>query len=355
MLRRPHRHGGARSTSSIDPDAVTADLPNRLNKAFAKWNPKLLECVETVVTRPESPGNGSLEDMLWYHLDTGGKRLRPLLALLATEALGGNPADALHFAAGIELLHNATLIHDDYQDGDTVRRGHPTLWQRFGWEQSINAGDSLYFAGMSLITRTELSANTVQALVHAASNSLLNVTRGQINEFRLKALFVPNETDYLQVISGKTAALFSLPLVGAAICANSSPQVTEQLANTGRQLGLLFQVQDDLVDLIGDKGRGQQGADIAEGKPSLPVVYALEHAAPKDKSELRDLLKKDRRDISQEEITHGIELLEQCGAIDYSLGKINQWKQELDTRIPEMDNLLSELTHTILEPLRTRI
>jgi geranylgeranyl pyrophosphate synthase len=293
--------------------------------------------------------------MLWYHLDTGGKRLRPLLALLTTEALGSEPERALHFAAGIELLHNATLIHDDFQDGDTVRRNQPTLWKRYGWEQSINAGDALYFAGMTLISGAPLPADTVQSLVQAASKSLLQVTRGQVCEFRLKGVSTPTESDYLEVISGKTAALFSLPLEGAAICAGASSESIRQLAQVGQRLGLLFQVQDDLLDLLGDKGRGQRGADIAEGKPSLPVVYALNHAAEPARSKLAGILQLERESIGPSEIAQGIQILEDCNAIEYSFEKIRQWKQELITKDEDVNNLLAELTEAILRPLYARL
>ena len=91
----------------------------RIRQAYERWNAEIIAQIEAIIERPNSTAPGDFSDMAWYHLDTGGKRLRPLLVMLATEVLGGDPTKALPFACGVELIHNATLIHDDYQDGDS--------------------------------------------------------------------------------------------------------------------------------------------------------------------------------------------------------------------------------------------
>src|SRR5262245_27827925 len=125
-------------------------LATRIQAAHSRWTDLILEAMRSVVPRPAT-GDGPIEAMVWDQLATGGKRRRPLITVLAAEALGADPTLAIPAAAGIELLHNATLVHDDLQDGDDIRRGRPTLWKVYGWEQSINAGDGLYFMGLSLL------------------------------------------------------------------------------------------------------------------------------------------------------------------------------------------------------------
>ncbi|MFT7624333.1 MAG: geranylgeranyl pyrophosphate synthase, partial [Myxococcota bacterium] len=170
-------------------------LPETIVAALDRWAEPIMQTVALAAPRSSAPGTGDLNDMVWYQLDSGGKRIRPLIVLLATEALGGSPDSALPFAAGVELLHNATLVHDDFQDGDTVRRGNPTLWQRYGWEQSINAGDGLYFAGLSLIAQTAIPNGDLRRLLATVAQRMSQVIAGQVNEFRLKDASLQGTSD----------------------------------------------------------------------------------------------------------------------------------------------------------------
>ena len=330
-------------------------LPETITRARDRWGQSILDTIAEVVPRPTKPGDGSLEDMVHYHLDTGGKRLRPLLTLLAAEALGGDPDAALPFATGLELLHNATLVHDDYQDGDTVRRSTPTVWVRYGWEQSINTGDALYFAGLSLVARTPVSDAALRQLVRTTATRLSQVIHGQVEEFRLKAAERPLEAQYIEVIRGKTAGLFALPLEGAAICAGADASTIGRLAAVGDTMGLLFQVQDDLLDLIGNKGRDAVATDIAEGKPSLPVVHALHHAAPEDAARLAAIVHKPRGETTPEDTRLALEVLERSGAIEYALDKVRGWRGSIRSGHEGLDGLLEDVTTAIVAPISARL
>ncbi len=340
-------------------------LPPRISAGLERWTQPVLDAIQALSPR-EATETGSLEAMLWYQLDSGGKRLRPLIAILGAEALGGNPTLAVNAAAGIELLHNATLIHDDFQDGDTVRRGAPTVWKAFGWEQSINAGDGLYFVGMELIARSALPGDRVARLCERAANRLAQVVRGQVDEFRLKERFVSGkgeagshrpitESEYLHVIRGKTAGLFSLPLETAALVAGVSDAERGLLAMAGETLGLLFQIQDDLLDLIGQKGRDKVGTDIAEGKPSLPVVRALETARPEVAARLLEIVRKPRVETTDAEIGEAIEILEQCGAIAYGFERVASLAAEVRSAKTAASPLLGDLITAILAPIAHRL
>lgn len=330
-------------------------VPDSILTALDRWGSPILGRIAETCPRPEQPGDGSMADMLWYHLDSGGKRLRPLIVLLATEAFGGDPHAALPFACGVELLHNATLIHDDYQDGDTVRRGTPTVWRQYGWEQSINGGDALYFVGLQLAADTSIVDTDLRRLMAMTSQRMLQVICGQVNEFRLKGVARPSEAAYIDVIRGKTAGLFALPLEGAAICAGLDDEAVRGAARMGDTMGLLFQVQDDLLDLIGNKGRDQIGTDIAEGKPSLPVVYALNSAPDHDAQRLAHIVGKPRPETTPDDIAEAMTLLERHGAIDYALGRVRTWRDEVARQSGPLQDLLDDIVTAIVAPISGRL
>ncbi len=327
-------------------------LPQSIQAAIERWGGRILDTIGADATRPQTPGDGSYADMLWYHLDTGGKRLRPIIVLLTSEALGADPEHALPFACGVELLHNATLVHDDYQDGDTVRRGEPTIWQRYGWEQSINAGDGLYFSGLGLVAQTPIADRDLRRLTAMTAQRMLQVIQGQVDEFRLKGVDRPTEAEYMGVIRGKTAGLFALPIEGAAICAGLPDEEVTRLAQVGDTMGLLFQVQDDLLDLIGQKGRDQIATDIAEGKPSLPVVHALNNAGADDAATLAGIVNKPRSETTPADIRRALDLLHANGSIEYGLNMIRTWRAELTEALqPPLDGVLGGVVTAIVAPI----
>lgn len=329
-------------------------LPQRIQDGLQRWSGPILEAVLPVVPRP-AVDDGSLEAMAWYQLDTGGKRLRPLITVLAAEALGGDPALALPAAAGIELLHNATLVHDDFQDGDTVRRGKPTIWKQHGWEQSINAGDGLYFMGLSLIARTQIPGEQLGALMGCVAERMTQVVRGQVDEFRLKGKERPSEDEYLEVIRGKTAGLFSLPLEAAALVAGTDAAERRAIARAGEVLGLLFQIQDDLLDLVGEKGRDRVGTDIAEGKPSLPVVRAINGADRQAAARVLHIARLPRADTTDAHIAEATALLESTGALPSSFDTVRTLAAEVRATGGRLAPLLDDLVTAILAPIQHRL
>lgn len=226
------------------------------------------------------PRTSPLREMAVYHYQTGGKRLRPLTAILAAKTVNPEISDEkiLPWAVAVEMIHNATLIHDDLQDGDTMRRGQPTLWVRFSAAQAINCGDALFFLAGRILSSYEPQLRL--RLQQLQQDKTLAVIEGQSQEFALKAQlarpdFRADVSEYEQMVMGKTSALFALPILGGALIAGASPKELLTAELSSRALGLLFQVQDDYIDLWGEKGRGSPGADLAEGKLSYPVIRAL--------------------------------------------------------------------------------
>jgi hypothetical protein len=147
----------------------------------------------------------------WEHIATGGKRLRARLALFAVQALGGRPSDAVGWAASCELLHNASLIHDDIQDGDAFRRGSRALWSRYGTSQAINAGDLCIALGYAAVEEIPVSAEMRFQLTKIVTHSSRRIVEGQAAELGLLSFGVPTWSDYAACVEGKTSALFALP------------------------------------------------------------------------------------------------------------------------------------------------
>ena len=231
-----------------------------------------LTAVEAAMRRAVAGTESAAGHIAVEHLATGGKRLRARLALAAVDALGGARDAGVGWAAACELLHNATLIHDDLQDGDQQRRGHPTVWARHGAAQAINVGDLMLVLPYAVLAEVAVSDIVRWRLCYALSTRTAAVVRGQADEQELLAKDHVSWADYEQSVIGKTSALFELPVLGAALIAGYEQDQATALATPFRHLGVLFQMQDDVLDLYGDKGRGLVGSDLYEGKVSCLVV-----------------------------------------------------------------------------------
>jgi geranylgeranyl diphosphate synthase, type I len=253
------------------------------------------------------------------HLGSGGKRLRARLALAATVALGGLPSHAVVWAAAVELLHNATLVHDDIQDGDRYRRGHPTLWTTHGTAQAINAGDLMLMLPYVAVAR--LPASLAASLSAALAGAAVHTVRGQISELDLLGSELFDWSSYRRAIAGKAGALVALPVRGAAILA-AHPS-GEALADEFAELGVLFQLQDDVLDLYGDKGRERAASDLFEGKVSALVVAHLERR-PSDRAWLRELLCAPRHETSVAEVRRAVAAFVESGALAITLARIDE-------------------------------
>lgn len=271
-----------------------------------------------------SPRGSSLVEMTDYHMRTGGKRLRALLPLAVARALGHDPAPLIPFGAACEMLHNATLVHDDLQDGDTVRRDQPTAWVRYGEARAINLGDAMLYYTLALVGGLDADAATRQAITARVVTQTLRVVDGQEREFLLKEQERPTLDAYIAMVEGKTSGLFALPVAGAAALCGAPEAVVDALERASGHLGVLFQIQDDVLDLFADKGRERRGCDIAEGKISILVVHALEHASAQDARWLRDVLRAGREHVSDAQIVRAITLLHDCGAARAAFDEIDR-------------------------------
>ena len=258
---------------------------------LAQLNSLYLPALEDELRRAVGAGPAHLAElyeMLTYHMgwtdgQAGGKRIRPLLTLLCCSAAEGDWQTALPMAAGVELLHNFSLIHDDIQDNSPLRRGRPTMWSRWGAAQAINAGDAMFtlahLAPQALRARQVEAALALRAL-ELFDQTCLVLTQGQYLDMSFEKRQRVTVAEYLTMIEAKTAALIAAASRLGALLGAAQPARAESFAEFGRNLGLAFQVQDDLLGIWGDPAvTGKSAAsDLEKRKKSLPVVYGLERS-----------------------------------------------------------------------------
>ncbi len=241
-----------------------------------------------------------------------GKRVRPLLCLLATGAAGGQWQQAIPGASALELLHNFTLIHDDIQDASPTRRGRPTLWRLWGANQAINSGDAMFslsHIALSRMLERGVAAETIVHAIRRLDETCIDLTIGQFLDMSFESEPTVTVEEYLAMIEGKTAALLAFSAeLGARVAQQSSP-VVEHYAAFGRDLGLAFQVRDDILGIWGDESViGKSSAsDIITRKKSLPVLFGLAESA-----ELRELYADD--DTGDDFVVRVAGILDQVGA-----------------------------------------
>lgn len=205
------------------------------------------------------------------------KGIRPLVCLLSCEATGGSAAQAVDLAAAVELTHEFSLIHDDLEDGDVVRRGRPALWRAVGPAQAINAGDALFCIARATLSAAPLDLAVAADVARRYDAACLALSEGQFLDLSFESAAAVSPAAYVNMVRGKTGALLGLAAAVGARAAGASPAVADQMHAFGEATGVAFQMQDDILGLWGEPivtGK-PAGADLLRGKKSLPVLSAL--------------------------------------------------------------------------------
>lgn len=272
--------------------------------------------------------NQRLGSLVWEHISAGGKRLRAHLAVRSVQTLAGND-HGVAWGAACELLHNASLIHDDIQDGDRTRRGRPSLWARYGAAQALNAGDlciALSYAAIGAIPGDDGLRWQLASCMTRASR---RIVEGQARELGLLRDGALDWHSYVGCVEGKTAALFALPVEGAALIAGRTAPQAKALADACRSLGLLFQIQDDILDLYGNNGRERRGSDIAQpGKVTAMVVEHL-RLHPEERDWLLEILDAPRAATTAAQVQEVTRRFAERGALAAVWGRIEVLEREL--------------------------
>jgi geranylgeranyl diphosphate synthase type I len=294
-----------------------------------------------LVERTDPPTAGVYE-MCRYHLGldgsgSTGKRMRPLLGLLAYASITGDHRRALPGAAAVELGHNFSLVHDDIEDDDRERRHRPTLWAKYGIPQAINTGDMLF--SLSRIALHRLSDlgfpdRTVLRLMRLYDETCVALCEGQYLDIWMAGRDDGLSVElYFDMIGRKTAALIAGSIEAGAVLATEDEAVIARYRSFGWDLGIAFQLNDDLLGIWGPEvATGKEPTDVPRKKKTLPVIYAFEHATPQDRERLVALYA--NGSLQGGHVSEIVEILERAGARDYTR---DQARLHRDRALAELD------------------
>jgi len=282
-----------------------------------------------------------LWEYMAYYPESGGKKLRPFLAMISTGSFGERESKAVPYGIALELVHNFTLVHDDIMDQDEMRRGRPTLHRKIGDPNAINAGDGLFALSFNILSQTEVEGEKVRTLLEELSSSILKIAEGQEEDLRFEKTFQIEEEDFIEMIEKKTAYLFRAATRG-------NKKEIEKMGEYARKMGIAFQIQDDYLDLVGDEDKiGKDvGSDISEGKRTLMVIKALSELPDRKKDRLIEILEGENN--AKDEIKEAINLMKDTGSIEYSKSLAKQYAEEAKS---ELDIIPKSKYRIILEDI----
>jgi len=248
-----------------------------------------LEAVEAEIHRELYSPVALIQEMGGYIASAGGKRLRPILLLLAARVAGYRGPRGVRLACVVELLHTATLIHDDVVDQAPLRRGRPSANAQWGDDASLLVGDHLYSKSFAMLVR-----DNDRAVMETLARSTVSMTEAEVFQLELKRSGFTSEADYLRIITLKTASFMSACCRIGGLLGGLPPEQVEALAHYGLDIGVAFQISDDSLDFVADPERlGKAiGSDLREGKRTLPLIAMLDQLSPPEAERVRALLRR---------------------------------------------------------------
>jgi len=296
---------------------------------LGKYTPVIEQALQAALAdTPEFLGNVVRYHFGWVDQNfvpaqsDSGKRLRPVLCLLVFEALTGEVAPVLPAAISLEMIHNFTLLHDDIEDNDRERRGRPTVWAVWGQPLAINAGDYLYTLAFKTLYQLDTAAfppARLFAVQRLIANACLELTTGQDLDLRFERLQNVTPAMYLDMVFKKTGALLEAAVLAGATLATDRPDVLENYRQFADNIGIAFQIRDDILGIWGDSARTGKSADndLRRKKKTLPVLYTLEQAAAPRRQQLQALYASEQP-LTADEIAFVRDCLEETGARQYA-------------------------------------
>lgn len=288
----------------------------------------------------------------------GGKRLRPYLVIKSCQMLSGSAKQAMPAAAAIEMIHNFTLVHDDIMDNDEMRHGVPTVHTKFGMPLAILAGDVLFSKAFETVSIDNVPNSAMSSkLVAKLAEACVDVCEGQVLDIKMaEGKKIPSKSDYIKMIEKKTSALFEVSCAMGAICAGASAKDVANLASFGRNLGVAFQITDDLIGVLGDPKVTKKpvGNDLREGKKSLPILMAIQKADKKRKKSILKVFGNPR--AAKKDIVIAVDVMRSLDidakVRDEALAYAEKAKRSLSSyRGPAKDELVSLLDFVVTRSL----
>ena len=279
-----------------------------------------LERVEAEIRRELDSPVALIQEMGGYIAGAGGKRLRPMLLLLAARLAGYVGPRGVRLACVVELLHTATLIHDDVVDQAPLRRGRPSANAQWGDDASVLVGDHLYSKSFAMLVR-----DNDRAVMETLARSTVSMTEAEVFQLELKRTGVTTEADYLRIITQKTASFMSACCRIGALLGGVPAEQVDALTQYGLDIGVAFQISDDSLDFVANQDRlGKAiGADLREGKRTLPLIAMLTRATPAESERVKSLLK--RHDLDAEEINEIRRYVVDHEGVEYALAQAHEY------------------------------
>ncbi len=301
-----------------------------------------LAAVEAEIRREIASPVPLIQEMGGYIAGAGGKRLRPILLLLAARLAGYRGPRAVRLACGVELLHTATLIHDDVVDQAPLRRGQPSANARWGDDASVLVGDHLYSKSFALLVRDD-----DRAVMETLARATVSMTEAEVYQLQLKRSGLTSEPDYVRIITQKTASFMSACCrIGALLGGVPAPQL-EALTRYGLDIGIAFQMSDDSLDFVADERRLGKAiaADLREGKRTLPLIAMLGRVGEPEAERVRAMLR--RRALEPAEIEEIRRLVLEHDGVEYALERAHGYardaKRDLEVFVPSEERELLTL------------
>lgn len=289
-----------------------------------------LDMFERLLRKSVESGNSRVSEIVNYVFSASGKRLRPILTLMSAKACGGITDATYHAAAALELLHGASLVHDDVIDQADLRRGKPSTAAVYGNIRAILVGDYLFAVSL----QEGIKTGYLQILELLAVLTR-NLSEGELDQFALAEEIVVDEARYFDVIDKKTASLLSACTTIGAKTAGAAPDVVERFARLGQLLGIAFQIRDDIFDYYKSDVGKPTGNDIREGKITLPLIYALNNAPADGVGDMLRIIRS--RDYTEENIATLLDFAKRNGGIAYAYDTMNHYLTKADEILLELD------------------
>ena len=315
-----------------------------------------------VIERAEDERTRELYRMVRYHmgLDSDaprGKRMRPLIGLLAYQSIAGDHAKALPGAAAVEMGHNFSLVHDDIEDHGTERRHRPALWTVWGVPQAINTGDALFTLSRMALYRLQeegFDDSRILRLMRLYDETCLALCEGQFMDIWTSEHDEWMSVDYyFDMIGRKTASLIAGSAEAGAVLATDDERVIESYRRFGWSLGTAFQLNDDLLGIWGDEAStGKETSDIATRKKTLPLIYALERATGRDGERLRAILDQSEVEPSAAEVAEVLDILERVGAQAFTRERAREHRDQALAELASVGTVDGESMDRLAEVVR---
>ena len=323
----------------------TMDFNQLIKESFREE----LQLFDTCLRESVANDNPRISNVVKHIFGASGKYLRPILVFLSAKACGKITPETYHGAVTVELLHTASLVHDDVIDRSEIRRSQPSANAIFDNTHSVLIGD--YLLSSAALEGFKMDDTEIAKMIAELAK---NLAEGEINQYVIATEMIIDENEYFDVIDKKTASLMRACTIIGAKTANADEKTVEQFGQLGQLLGIAFQLRDDIFDYFTDDVGKPIGNDIREGKITLPLIYALRSAPEREAKQMQEIIF--ARDFSTENIKKLFDFTKANGGIEYAYAKIDSCIADAEKIVAEckIDDDKKQMMRSLLHYLRDR-